>query len=316
MNIPTLIADIGGTNARFALALNDGRVTQTRILACRDYPDPSAAAQAFLADVQPAVQPTHGAFGVASAVSGDHIDLTNHCWSFSTEATRERIGLSQLRVINDVEAMTLSVPHLGEKDIAHIGSGQAVPGAAIAAVAPGTGLGAAALIPDESRGWIAVASEAGHASATPVRDREAAILSAVRHRFGNVSVERVVSGPGLVNLYNAICEIDDAKAEPIADPAKIAHRGRSGECPHCVEALKTFSALFGTFAGDMALTFCARGGVFIGGGVVLKLGAGFDGAAFRRRFEDKGRFSDYLRAIPTFLITHETPALVGLAHAI
>jgi glucokinase len=316
LNTPALIADIGGTNARFALAMDDGRVTQTRVLACADYADPAAAAQAFLADVQPEIQPTIGAFGVASAVSGDRIDLTNHCWSFSTKDMRERIGLDRLRVINDVEAMTLSVPHLGDTDIAHIGSGEPVPGAPIAAVAPGTGLGAAALIRDSEGKWIAVASEAGHASATAVREREAAIIDAIRRRFGNVSVERVVSGPGLVNLYDAICEIDNAQVETITEPAKIAHRGRSGECPCCVEALKMFSALFGTFAGDMALTFCARGGVFIGGGVVLKLGAGFDGAAFRRRFEDKGRFSDYLRAIPTYLITHETPALVGLAHAV
>lgn len=316
MSTPALIADIGGTNARFALALDDGQVTKTRILACADHADPAAAAQAFLADVQPEKHPTHGAFGVASAVFEDHIDLTNHCWSFSTEDVRKRIGLESLRVINDVEAMTLAVPHLGETDIAPIGSGEAVAGAPVAAVAPGTGLGAAALVPDGKGLWITVASEAGHASATAVREREAEIINAIRRRFGNVSVERVVSGPGLVNLFDAICEIDDVQAEPISDPAKVAHRGRSGECPCCVEALKIFSALFGTFAGDMALTFCARGGVFIGGGVVPKLGAGFDGAAFRRRFEDKGRFSNYLRAIPTLLITHETPALVGLAHAV
>lgn len=316
MNSPSLIADIGGTNARFALAIDNGQVTETRVLACKDYPDPAAAAQAFLAEVRPESKPKSGAFGVASAVSGDHIDLTNHCWSFSIEETRARIGLESLRVLNDVEAMTLSIPHLGEKDVAQIGGGAAIPRTPIAAVAPGTGLGVAALVPDETRSWIAVASEAGHGSATAVRDREAEIISALRHRYGNVSVERVVSGPGLLNLYDAICEIDDIIAESISHPAIIAQRGGAGECPYCVEALKIFSAIFGTFAGDMALTFCARGGVYIGGGVVPKLGAGFDGAAFRRRFEDKGRFSAYLTDIPTFLITTETPALIGLAHAV
>lgn len=312
---PALIADIGGTNVRFALVHSGGEIREVRVLACRDFSGPVEAARAYLADIRPPAPPAAGAFGVASLVTEDRVKLTNHPWSFSIEATRRELGLDSLRTINDVLALTLAVPHLVPADTAAIGSGTPMPAAPIAVVAPGTGLGAAALVPT-SGGWTPVATEAGHVSMPAVTAYEAEILGRLSARFGHVSFERGVSGPGLVNLYSAICEIEGTEADQEITPAEVSRRGTNGECSHCTTALTTFSHMLGTFAGDIALTFCARGGVYIGGGVVPHLGKAFDGAAFRKRFEEKGRFSAYLSAIPTHLITHATPALIGLAHSV
>jgi len=309
---PALVADIGGTNARFALVAADGTLGDVGVLASRDFSDPAAAAEAFLARARPAVPPRRAAFGVASAVSGDRVELTNLPWSFSIEATRRRLGLDHLSVVNDMVAHVLALPRLDETQRAAIGDGHAVDGAPMAMVAPGTGLGVGALIPHGER-WLPVASEAGHASLAAEDEAEAAIVTILRRRFGHVSAERALSGPGLVNLYRALCERDGIAADPDATPPDVTRRASRGDCPQCGEAARLFSVMLGGFAGGTALAFCARGGVFIGGGVVGHLGRAFDGAAFRRRFVGAGRHRDYLAATPTFLVTHPTSALVGLA---
>jgi len=315
MTPPALIADIGGTNVRFALVGENGEIGDVQVLKVKEFPDPAAAAEAYLAQTSPGEKPHRAAFGVASVVAGDRIDLTNHPWTFSIKETREKLGLERLQVVNDVLALTLAVPHLSSNDLATISQGKAVPDAPIVVVAPGTGLGAAALIPS-SGGWIPVATEAGHATVAAVTAREAEIVAHLKERFGHVSYERIVSGPGLVNVYQTICQLDDVACDPEIDPATVVRMANAGENSGATETLRVFAALLGTFAGNMALTFCAQGGVFIGGGVPLKLGMGFDGAIFRRRFEEKGRFAAYLSEIPTALITHPTPALIGLAHAV
>jgi glucokinase len=310
-----MVADIGGTNARFALVGEDGGVGDIRVLPCRDYADPAAAAEAYLAQVRPEAAPRRAALGVASAVSEDRVELTNSAWSFSIEETRRRLGLDALNVVNDMVALALALPHLDDTQRATIGDGQAIPGAAMAAVAPGTGLGVGALSP-HGASWAPVASEGGHAPLAVRDDHETALLAILRRRFGHVSAERVLSGPGLVNLYQALCELNGVAANPEMTPAAVTERGSRGDCPQCSEAVRLFSAMLGGFAGGIALVFCARGGIFIGGGVVRHLGTAFDGAAFRRRFVDMGRFTDYLAATPTYLVTHPTPALIGLAHAV
>lgn len=311
---PALIADIGGTNVRFGLAYPGGEVRQVHVLPVRNFPDPAAAAEAFLTKIHPADRPVMAVFGVATVVAGDRLDLTNHPWTFSIEETRQRLGLEDIRVVNDVQALTLAVPHLDAADRSPIGSGSPVAETPLVVVAPGTGLGAAALIPFDGT-WTPVATEAGHATVPAVNAREAEVIARLKRQYGHVSFERVVSGPGLVNLYRAICEIENVSPDTEADPAAVVKRGNSGACPYSTEALEVFAAMLGNFAGNMALTFCARGGIFIGGGVVPKMGKGFDGAIFRRRFEEKGRFKAYLSPIPTYLITHPTPALIGLAQA-
>jgi glucokinase len=306
-----VIADIGGTNARFALVDGAGRTGRTRILKCDDYPDPAAAAEDFLAWAAPSARPRRGAFAVASPMAGDQVTMTNHPWSFSVDDVRRRLGLDVLRVINDFAAIALAVPHLDRDDWYQLGGDAPVPGAPIAVVGPGTGLGVSALVP-AAGGWASLATEGGHVTMAARDEREASVLAELRRTHGHVSAERVISGPGLVNLYSALCALDGRRADPAASPDEVSRLAADATRPAAAEALEMFCAMLGTVASDMALSLGALGGVYIAGGIVPKLGAAFAASGFRRRFEDKGRFAAYLAAIPVFVITHPLPAFVGL----
>ncbi|HJN24067.1 MAG TPA: glucokinase [Rhodospirillales bacterium] len=309
-----LIADIGGTNVRFALSQAGGPARQVKVLSCENFPGPAAAARAYLEEIGktgPAA-PNHGAFAVASPITGDRVKVTNHPWSFSIAAMRRSLGLTNLQVINDFTAIALSVPRLTAADRLKVGGGEAAPDAPIAVLGPGTGLGVSGLLPTNT-GWTPLETEGGHVTMAAANDREQAVLAILRQSFGHISAERVISGPGLCNLYVAICRLDglDLAAEPIPD--LVTERGLDGSCPIAAEALAMFSAMLGTIAADLALSLGALGGVYVAGGIVPKLGEAFATSPFRRRFEDKGRFSGYLAAIPTFVITHELPAFIGLS---
>lgn len=308
----TLIADIGGTNARFAMVHGDGAVRDVRVLACDDYADLIGAAEAYLTAAALPDRPRRGAFAVASPVLDDHVSMTNRAWSFSTDRVRRRLGLEDLKVINDFAAVALALPHLGSGDRVQIGGGRVEPGAAAAVIGPGTGLGVSALIPHPG-GWTPLATEGGHVTMAAATDREADVLARLRG-FGHVSAERVISGPGLVTLYRTLAALDGQEADKELTPADITGRAVGGTCPVSAEALAMFSAMLGTVAANLALNVDARGGVYIAGGIVPRLGATFADSGFRARFEDKGRYSDYLAAIPTFVLSHEMPAFVGLAH--
>ncbi len=310
-NRPGLIADIGGTNARFALSESDGAVRDAVVLACGDFPDLAAAAQAFLAQAAPPAPPKRAAMAVASPVTGDHVDMTNHPWSFSIDDVRRRLDLDDLRVINDFTAIALAIPHLAEEDRFQVGGGEAAPGAPIAVLGPGTGLGVSAVIP-AGDGWVPLATEGGHVTMAPATEREGAVLAHLR-RSGHVSAERVLSGAGLVNLYGAVRALDGETADGDLTPADVTERALDGSCPFAAEALDMFCAMLGTVASNLCLSLGARGGVYVAGGIVPRLGAAFADSGFRRRFEDKGRFSDYLAAVPTFVLTRELPAFVGLS---
>ena len=306
-----LIADIGGTNARFALVGADGRVHDEHILPVREHADLAAAVRAYLEAIGADAVPGRAAVGIASAILGDRVRMTNLSWDFSIEATRRELGMEILRVVNDLAAMALAIPHLAPGVARPIGSGTPLAGQPIGVIAPGTGLGISALVPFDGR-WIPLASEGGHATVAPMDEEEDAIIAALRARFGHVSAERVLAGPGLVNLYAAICAVAGAVPDPAMEPAAVTARGTEGTCPHCARALAVFSAMLGAFAGNVALTYGALGGIYLAGGVVARIGTGFDEAAFRTRFEEKGRFRDYLSAIPTYRLSHDTLAFLGL----
>ncbi|WP_372398167.1 glucokinase [Azospirillum sp. HJ39] len=315
---PILVADIGGTNARFGLI--DGRqVRDTRVLRCADYASIDDAATAYLSAVGLAApgtpgRPRRGAFAVAGPVTGDHVAMTNLVWEFSTGRVRDALGLDRLAVINDFTAVALSVPRLAEEDRRQIGDGTPQPGAVVAVLGPGSGLGVSGLVPGAAGRWTALSGEGGHVTMAPVSDRESAVLGQLRKRFEHVSAERVLSGPGIVNLYEALSILDGR--EPAAlDPARIADAALAGGDPHCVEAVEMFCAMLGTVAGNLALTLGARGGVYIAGGVVPKLGTFFTHSRFRKRFTEKGRMRDFLAPVPTYVVTHELPAFLGLAEA-
>ncbi len=307
-----LIADIGGTNARFALVDEHGRTSEPMVVRCADHAGPAQAAQAFLNAQGTDVRPSRAAFAVASPITGDMVDLTNSAWHFSIDQVRRDLGLDHLDVINDFTAVALSVRHLGPEHLLKVGGGAGAAGSPIAVLGPGTGLGVSALVPDSSGRWTALATEGGHVTLAAANAREDAVLDWLRQRFGHVSAERVLSGPGLVNLYDALAAIHGVPAA-YSTPDAISARGLDGSCPLCRESLDLFFAILGTVAGNLALTVGARGGVYVAGGILPRMRDAFAQSAFRRRFEDKGRFQDYLTPIPTWLVIHPQPAFAGLA---
>ena len=326
---PRLLADIGGTNARFGWINSPGAaVSQVRQLTVASFAGPSQAVAAYLADqaqvLGPAYRaPRQAAFAVATAVAGDQIAFTNSHWAFSSAAVQAALGLDGLLMLNDFEALALSLPCLGAAQLrVHGGAlpragGGFGPGA-LAVVGPGTGLGVGAVV-RTGRGWIALPGEGGHATLAAADDLEAALLACVRRQYGHVSGERLLSGIGLPVLYQALAEVQGA--QPVArSAAQIVDAGvadtAAGGDALCSQTLDMFCALLGGFAGNVALTIGARGGLYIGGGIVPRFADRFFASAFRERFEAKGRFRDYLAAIPTALITDTLAALSGAALAI
>ncbi len=313
-----MVADIGGTNARFALVDSDGKTHHVRQYPCRDYPHLADACEAYLAQIAAEeagfARPRAAAIAVASPVAGDDVRMTNHVWSFSIEATRRQLQLDTLDVINDFVAISLGLPHLTDDDLMQVGSGEPVARQPMAVLGPGTGLGVSAMLPT-GLGWMPLSSEGGHVTAPATTDREAAILSVMRKQLikGHVSAERIISGPGLINLCRAIAELDGVAFDPAMTPADCTGRAMAKSCALSMEALDIFAAMLGTVAANLAITLCSRGGVFIGGGIIPRLGDWFRTSPFRGRFEDKGRFGGYLAAIPTYVITNSHPAFVGLA---
>jgi glucokinase len=309
-----LLADIGGTNVRFAL-LPEGNSDprQELNLQCADFRGLEEAVEYYLAQVgDPEI--TDAAMDVATAITGDLIKLTNSPWAFSVEQARRRLGLNRLLIINDFTALALSLPKLRPDELRKIGRGEGVPGTPIALLGAGTGLGVSALIPKGDR-WIPIEGEGGHVAFSPMNEREDAVLRVLRGRFGHVSAERLLSGPGLLNIYRALCEIDHVVPRDYT-PEQVSNLGLVSENPQCGETLKIFCGALGTAAANLVVVLGARVAVYIGGGIVPKLGDYFDRSNFRMRFEHKGRFSSYVAQVPTYVILAETPALRGLAVAL
>jgi glucokinase len=215
-------------------------------------------------------------------------------------------------VVNDFTALAMAVPRLVPHERRQVGSGTAREASVVGVIGPGTGLGVSGLIPSGDGGWVALGAEGGHATAAPRDERELAVLEYASKELqqGHVSFERLLSGSGLELIHRALSARDKVEAQPLTAP-EITHRCLAGSDARCIEAIDVFCAMLGTAASDLAMTLGALGGIYIGGGIVPRLGAHFDRSPFRARFEDKGRLSDYLRAIPTFVITAETATLQG-----
>jgi glucokinase len=303
-----LVGDIGATNARFALVQPDGSLSQPQALLCDDYPTIEEAISAYLAQSGGA-KPVQAVLAIAAAPSGDTVAMTNHPWTFSIERLRTDLGMRRLRVVNDFHANAAAIPHLRDDERVQVGSGAPVAGAPIGIIGPGTGLGVSTLIATD-KGHLVVPGEGGHVTMPAADARESAVLDLMRSRFDHVSAERLLSGPGLVNLYNGLCEIDRVPAAAHS-PAQVTDPQTGSEDAHAREATEIFCAMLGTVAGNLALTVGARGGIFIAGGIVPKLGDVFAQSLFRARFEAKGRFAGYLAAIPTYVMVQKYAALIG-----
>ena len=312
---PRLLGDIGGTNARWAWQAAAGAALQHySAYPCAEFDSVQAVIQQFLHDRQ-LPRPARVAFGIATAVTGDLIQMTNHHWTFSVLGLQSALGVDRCLVLNDFVAIAAALPLLQASDSRRIGGGDAVPGAPMAVLGPGTGLGVAGLVTGPAGSAIGIAGEGGHVTLAASTAREAAVLAQLRDRFGHASAERAVSGPGLLNLYEALCAIDGLACQAL-QPNDITDRALANSDPLCREALNLFAGFLGSVAGNLALTLGARGGIYIGGGIVPRLGAAFDSLPFRQRFEDKGRFRGYLERIPTAVITMPSPALYGAASAL
>lgn len=307
---PVLLADIGGTHARFGLALPAGQnIYATTVLRCADYETLAHAVEAYLAG-QSGPRPQFGVMAVATPVEQDRIKLTNHIWSFSIAATRRQLGLTSLQLINDFTALALALPYLATNQLCQIGGPAIEPAAPapLALVGPGTGLGVSGLIPSAC-GWLPLAGEGGHVTYGGVNERENEIVAVLAKRFGHVSAERLLSGPGLVNIYEALSGLA-GKRETLASD-EISAKGAADTCPLCSETLAIFCAALGTVSGNLALTLGATGGVYIGGGIAPKILPFLRRSQFRARFEQHGRLQPYLCDIPCYVITAEQPALLG-----
>lgn len=308
---PRLLADIGGTNARFALEHGAGQVADAHTLACADYERFDDAVRAYLNRL-PARRVRHAVVAIANPVDGDAVKMTNHHWAFSIAAARAALKLDTLLVVNDFAALAMALPALGPADLCRIGGGQAAGGGVIGLVGAGTGLGMAGLVPVDGR-WVTLQSEGGHVAFSPFDEREVAVLQHCWQRYAHVSAERIVSGPGIVLIREALAARRGLRVAAGLSTADIVERALAGSDPLCSETLDCFCGMLGTVAANLAVTLCARGGLYIGGGVVPRLGASFARSPFRARFESKGRFSAFAAQIPTLVITASCPALPGAA---
>ena len=313
---PRLLGDIGGTNARFGWQRHAGEpIVDVATLACAAHDSLQSAIRHYLV-AQGLQGPQAGALAIANPIVGDRVQMTNHHWSFSISGLQRDLGLERLAVINDFTALALSLPTIPSTDLSQIGRGTAVAGSPLAVLGPGTGLGVSGLLPTGRGAFVPIGGEGGHVTLAPCDAHEAAALEWLRHRFGHASAERALSGPGLVNLYQAACSMSGNPAQAL-EPAQVIEGARGNADACCAAALDLFCSFLGNVAGNLALTLGARGGVFIGGGIAPRLIEDIERSAFRERFEGKGRFRDYLGGIPTFVIdTAVSPALEGAARAL
>jgi glucokinase len=315
-----LLADIGGTNARFAWQNEVGApIEDLRIYPCAAFASLQMAIAAYLFELDRG-RPSQAAIGIANPVSGDRVSMTNHHWSFSIEQMRQALGLQKLVVMNDFSALALALPDLADDEKRLICGGTPVAGAALALIGPGTGLGVSGLIPGgvgAALKYQALDSEGGHGTLCASTPREWAVLQCLQARFGHASAERAVSGQGLVWVYEALSSLDGAPIPADLSAAQISAAALNHSDARADETLALFFAFLGAMAGNLALTLGARGGLYLGGGILPRLADRLADSAFETRFVGKGRFSDYLRAIPVYLIqTQESPALRGVARAL
>ena len=310
---PRLLADIGGTYARFTIETALGVFEHMASLRCADHTDFESAVSSYLTGM-PQGQVghiEHAAIATANPVEGDDVQMTNYHWKFSIEQMRHRLSFESLVVVNDFTALAMSLPRLAPGQRRQVGSGTPRENSVLGVLGAGTGLGVSGLIP-AADGWVALGTEGGHTSFSPRDDREIAILRYGMQQFPHLSHERLLSGPGLELIHRALRSHASQAPEALAAP-EITRRALAGTDPFCVETLDAFCAMLGTAASNLAVTFGAMSGVYIGGGIVPRLGAYFDRSPFRARFEDKGRFSDYVKGIPTYVITAEHATFTGVS---
>ena len=304
----SVIADVGGTNIRLAVL----DITTTEISKVREYPCAqfitleAAIAQYFTTLQDPVI---NVCIGIACPVENDLVTMTNLNWQFSKKEFKHKFSLKTLHVINDYTAISFAVPFVPDNQKIKIGGGEAVTDGVKAIFGPGTGLGVSHLIKQGEK-WVSLDGEGGHTSFAPNTSQQADVLLLLQAQFGHVSAERLLSGQGLVNIYHALCRLAGKQPE-FFEAADITKAALNNECELATQTLTLFCQAMGGFAGNLALSLDCKGGVYIAGGIVPRFVEFFKNSEFRTFFEAKGRFKDYLQTIPTYLITHENPGLLG-----
>jgi len=305
----TLLGDIGGTTARFAV-LTGGTLGPIDHVPTSRHRSMIDAIGGFLGNHRGRGPIGTAVLGVAGPVEGGRCDIINSHWVADAGELRAAFGFTFVRLINDFEALAWALPHLGKHDVRPLAGGRAVHGEPMVVIGPGTGLGMAGLVGGRSDIMV-IATEGGHATLPGATPREDTVIAHLRRRFGHASAERALSGPGLENLYTALAAIDGLSV-PGRTAAEITKRALDRSCPTCQAAVDMFCAMLGTVAGNLALTFRARGGVYIAGGIAPRLADHLAQSEFRARFEAKGRFRSYLEGIPATIILNPDAAFLGL----
>ncbi|SMF38732.1 glucokinase [Xaviernesmea oryzae] len=308
---PILIGDIGGTNARFSILIDAyAEPKPFPNVRTADYPTIDEAIQKVVLD-KTSVQPRAAILAIAGPIDGDEIDLTNCDWIVRPKAMIADLGFEDVLVVNDFEAQALAVAALPDEYRETLGTGSEPHMASCVVLGPGTGLGVAGLVYARHM-WFPVPGEGGHVDVGPRSARDFEIFPHLKRIEGRVSAEEILSGRGVVNIYQAVCAADGV-APAFSNPADITAHGLGGANPQAVETLALFATYLGRVAGDMALIFMARGGVYLAGGISQKIIPALKGPEFRAAFEDKAPHSELMGTIPTFVVTHPQAALAGLA---
>lgn len=310
MTKTALIADIGGTNARFGIVDAEG-THDLMYLPCQDYTGPAEAAEDYLKKINIKNRPSVGVVAVAGPVEDDLINFTNIKWTFRRSRLMQDLKLSSLEVMNDFKAVALAVPGIAPELLQKIGGGDIIPERSMGVIGPGTGLGVASLVWN-GNGYTAQPGEGGHVTMPPINEREYAIFQQLRVKYHHISAERVCSGKGLENLYNAIRVLDGKLDKPDRTAPEISEHAMKGTCEICQESLDLMLGFLGRVSGNLALTLYAQGGVYLAGGIPTKLGDYFNRSSFLEEFQSKGRQKDLMRKIPVYMINHDAIGLLGL----
>ena len=304
----SVVVDLGGTNIRFAVCdLETGKLSQLEELVCADFSTLEEVLTQYFSTLHSEVK--NLCIGIACPVEGDQVTMTNLSWEFSQRTLKDKLNLNSLYVINDYTAISLAVPFLSPEERIQIGGGEAESEGVTAVFGPGTGLGVSHIVKSADK-WVNLPGEGGHTSFTANTREQAEVLFLLQEQFGHVSAERILSGQGLVNIYQSLCAV--AKQTPKFElPKEVSKAGLDGSCDIARRTMEVFCQVMGSFAGNLALNLNCTGGVYIAGGIVMRFIEFFQASEFRSFFEEKGRFKAQLSGIPTFLITNTNPGLLG-----
>lgn len=309
MSFINVVADIGGTNLRVGVVTSEGQVENLELFQCGEYSSLKAVLEIYFTKQNIDSSKVNACLAIACPVDNDLIKMTNLPWQFSKSELKQELSLNQLYLINDYTAIAWAVPNLSDQQKVKVGGGNVIDKKPIAICGPGTGLGVANVVWGTNQ-WVSIGGEGGHVDFAAVDDVDIGILKFLQEKYPRVSYEQLLSGLGIEQIYQALCSLKNVEAEPF-EAKHISTKALENSCPICVATLNQFCKILGSFAGNLALTTAAFGGVYIAGGIVPRFIEFFKQSEFRQRFEAKNRFTEFNAGIPTYVITEAQPGILG-----